>query len=245
MPGICLLLRFFFVLLLLVSVSVTKAFSASADISIAVEKTFDHGTLIDHKITARDANNTVTVIYSQRRRHDGSDQIAKAFLTFRPQRRSDNRPHNNDEVRLLLKKILQTMHGKFGKNMKLVSMTASGFLNICEIQTNNLKAFSDHEPWRAYMKSDPKQYSQYQAHKMVVDRWRETKVYDPIIRIFASTGYTLELSGFEKLFVQRTDQFGCIPQNLPSITPNSRFPYPGMVHFNIRKANDSSPPKSN
>ena len=129
---------------------------------------------------------------------------------------------------------MRALHDKFGENLKLASLSASGFLNICEIQENNLRAFAGYKPWQAYLTSNPEQYSQYEAHKMVVHRWRQTRVYADVIRIFQSAGYTVALSGFEKLFVQRADQFGCyLNVQSSAIKPTDRFPYPGIVHFTI------------
>ncbi len=182
------------------------------------------------------------MIFSQRRLKEGSDQVSESFLSFRPQRRPDNRPLSSDETHRLVTRIMRALHDKFGENLKLASLSASGFLNVCEIQEMNLRAFAGYEPWQAYLKSNPQQYSQHDAHQMVVHRWRQTRVYEEVIRIFQSAGYTLELGGFEKLFVQRADQFECYPNVQSStIKPTDRFPYPGMVYFTIRKADGHIP----
>jgi hypothetical protein len=228
------LFRFFLIQSLFVLVFGSTAVCADDDISIEIVKTFDHGTLIDHRIRAADSRHSVVMIFSQRRQKEGSDQVGESFLSFRPQRRPDNRPLSSDETHRLVTGIMQALHDKFGENLKLTSLSASGFLNVCEIQENNLRAFAGYQPWQAYLTSDPQQYAQHDAHKMVVHRWRQTRVYADVIRIFQSAGYILELSGFEKLFVQRADKFGCY-LNLQSSTikPSDRFPYPGIVHFTI------------
>jgi hypothetical protein len=60
-----------------------------------------------------------------------------------------------------------------------------------------------------------------------------------VIRIFQSAGYTLELSGLEKLFVQRADQFGCyLKVQSSTIKPTDRFPYPGMIYFTVHKTDN-------
>ena len=219
---------------LFVLVFVSTGFCADEDISVEIVTTFDHGTLIDHRISASDSGHSVVMIFSQRRLKEGSDQINESFLSFRPQRRSDNRPLSSDKTRRLVTRIMQALHGKFGENLKLASLSASGFLNVCEIQEKNLRAFDGYKPWQVYLTSNPEQYSQYDAHQMVVQRWRQTRVYADVIRIFQSAGYALELSGFEKLFVLRADQFGCYPNVQSStIKPTDRFPYPGMVYFTI------------
>lgn len=241
---VCVLIRLFLLIPMLVILPCNIAFCTDENISIEVEKTFDHGTLIDHRITAGDSDNTVVMIFSQRRRGEGSNQITESFLSFRPQRRTDNRPFRLDETRVFITKILQTLHDKFGEDLKLTSMTGSGFLNVHEIQGKNLRAFAGHAPWQAYLKANPQQYSQHDAHKMVVHRWKQKHVYADMIRIFQSAGYTLELSGFEKLFVQRADKFGCYTQIKPTtIKPTDRFPYPGMVHFTIKKDGAPTPSK--
>jgi hypothetical protein len=184
------------------------------------------------------------MIFSQRRQNEGSDQVAESFLSFRPQRRPDNRPLSSDEARLLITRILQALHGRFGEDLKLVSLSASGFLNVCEVQENNLQAFADYAPWQAYLKADPRKYAQHDAHNMVVQRWRQKNVYADVICIFQSAGYRLELSSFEKLFVQRADQFACFPKaHTSTINLTDRFPYPGMVHFTIHKTDVRTPTK--
>jgi hypothetical protein len=222
----------------------SAAFCADDDISIEIVKTFDHGTLIDHRISAADSRHNVVMIFSQRRLKEGSDQVGESFLSFRPQRRSDNRPLGSDATHRLITGIMQALHDKFGENLKLTSLSASGFFNTCEIQENNLRAFAGYQPWQAYLTSNPQQYTQHDAHNMVVQRWRQTRVYADVIRIFQSAGYTLELSGFEKLFVQRADKFGCyLSVQSATIKPTDRFPYPGMVYFTMRRSNVNNNPK--
>lgn len=219
---------------LFVLVFVSSGFCADEDISIEIVTTFDHGTLIDHRISAADSRHSVVMIFSQRRLKEGSDQISESFLSFRPQRRSDNRPLNSDEMRRFVTRVMQALHDKFGENLKLASLSASGFLNVCEIQEKHLRAFDGYKPWQVYLASNPEQYSQSDAHQMVLQRWRQTRVYADVIRIFQSVGYTLELSGFEKLFVQRADQFGCyLNVQSSNIKPTDRFPCPGTVYFTI------------
>ncbi len=229
------LLRLILIPSLFVSILVSAGFCADKDISVEITKTFDHGTLIDHRISAADSRHSVVMIFSQRRLEEGSDQIGEAFLSYRPQRRPDNRPFSSHETQRLVSEIMQALHDKFGENLKLASLSASGFLNVCEIQEKNMRAFAGYEPWQAYLASSPQHYSQHDAHQMVVHRWRQTRVYADVIRIFQSAGYTLELEGFEKLFVQRADQFECYPNVQSStIKPTDRFPYPGMVYFTIK-----------
>ena len=228
--------RLFLLQFLFVSVFASTAVCADDDTSIEITKTFDHGTLIDHRISATDSGRSIVMIFSQRRLKKDSDQISESFLSFRPQRSSNNGPLSSDKTRRLVARVMQALHDKFGANLKLVSLSASGFFNVCEIQEKNLKAFAGYKPWQVYLTTNPQQYSQHDAHQMVVHRWQQTRVYADVIRIFQSAGYTLELSGFEKLFVQRADQFGCY-LNLQSSTikPADRFPYPGIVHFTIHK----------
>lgn len=217
--------------------------AASSDVSITIEKTFDYGTLVDHRLVALGAAGSIEMRFSQRRAGPGSDRIVASYLSIRVQPRPGDKSMDRAAARKLMAEILRAMQDRFGSDLKLISLSASGFFNVREIQQDNLQAFAGYGPWLTYLAHhDPHERSQHDVHQMVVDRWRQKDIYAPVIRWFETAGFSIELSGFEKLFVQRAGQFGCYrTSRIPGIQPDDRFPLPGMVHFNI--STDSRRPK--
>jgi hypothetical protein len=236
----------FGILILLAFYAMVKAApfaAASSDVSITIEKTFDYDTLVDHRLVALGAAGSIEMKFSQRRAGPGSDRIVASYLSLRVQPRPGDRSMDGAAARKLIAEILQAMRNRFGSDLKLVSLSASGFFNVRQIQQDNLQAFAGYGPWLTYLAHhDPRKHSQHEIHQMVVDRWRQKDVYAPVKRWFETAGFSIELSGFEKLFVQRADQFDCFQANrFPGIHSDDRFPYPGMVHFNL--STDSRRPK--
>ena len=224
----------------LVSIAFVLSVSAGATtgepISIQIEKSFDHGMRVDHRITASTQDLTVITIFSQHRQGGGSDKIDEAHLSYLAKPREKGTLQSSQEMQRIMSQIIQAIHDKFGKDVELNSFSASGLFNVTQIEEKNFQAFTGYAPWQSYLSADdPNQFTQWAVHEMVVKRWRDKDVYAPVIGVFHALGYTLELSGFEKLFVFRADQFGRHSQStLSSINPEDRFPYPGVVHFSVR-----------
>jgi hypothetical protein len=201
---------------------------------VQIEKTFDHGTLITHTLKVHQPPHTVLLYLNQRRVAEGADTIAYAHLGLRYEAPEGAPPMTRAEFDIVFGGLMTALGDNFGPHLDLESLGSGGFLGVKEIEKNSALAFRDFAPWVAYLEN-PTAFTQWQSHAMVLERWKATKVFEPVIAALARAGYDAELSGFEKLFVFKADE-SKIRSELEAfgIPGSQKLPYPGTIDFTIK-----------
>jgi hypothetical protein len=130
--------------------------------------------------------------------------------------------------------LMRALRDALGPDLALESLGSGGFLGTGEMEKSSALAFRDFAPWATYLE-DPTTYTQWKIHEIVLERWRDAKVFEPVVAALDRAGYEAELSGFEKLFVFRADESKIYPELEALDIPGSqRFPYPGTIAFSIK-----------
>jgi hypothetical protein len=223
-----------FVLCLLGFNPIAAADTSGRPPSVQIEKTFDQGTLITHTLTLVNPPHTVSLNVSQRRASEGSEDIEHTYLGFRHKAPEDAPPMTQQEFERSFGALLAAFQDKFGADLVPESLGSGGFMGIGAVETSSAQAFRDFAPWETYL-AKPSNYSQWQIHGIVLERWKTTNVYAPVVAALASAGYEAELSGFEKLFVFEVTKFKTHPElEVLGIPGNKKLPYPGTIAFTLK-----------
>ncbi len=201
--------------------------------TVQIEKTFDQGTLITHTLKRVQPPHIVSLNVIQRRTAEGSDDIQQTYLRFRYETPEEVPPMTRTEFDALFGELMRALRDAFGPHLDLESLGSGGFLGVKEIEKNSALAFRDFAPWAAYLEN-PTAVTQWQSHEMVLERWKATKVFEPVVAALDRAGYDAELSGFEKLFVFSVDESKIRPElEALGIPGSQKFPYPGTIAFTI------------
>jgi len=198
-----------------------------------VEKTFDHGTLLEHTISTSDGPYRATLRLSQRRRAEGSPSFAHSWLSFRNESSVGQPAMPTPVFNVLLTDLIEALHGRFGSELRLESLGAAGFMGVKEIEKQSILAFADYKPWLRYLEN-PQEFSQMEIHTLVRDRWKAMGVFAPAAAVLAPLGYDAVFGDFEKLFVFSAEKcsFYRDLEDL-GIRKTDRFPYPGTISFTL------------
>jgi hypothetical protein len=198
-----------------------------------IEKTFDHGTLIEHIISTSDGPYRATLRLSQRRRTEGSPSIVHSMLSFRNESSTGQPAMPTPIFEVLLNDLIEALHGRFGTELSLESLGAASFMGVREIEKQSILVFADYEPWLRYLKH-PEKFSQMEIHNLVRDRWKAMGVFAPVAAVLAPLGYDAVFADFEKLFVFSAEKcsFYRDMEDL-GIRKTDRFPYPGTISFTL------------
>lgn len=201
---------------------------------VQIEKTFDQGTLITHTLKLFHQTHTVSLLLSQRRTAEGADTIQYANLRFRYDAPEAAAPMTRAEFDIVFEGLMTALRDNFGPHLDLESLVAGGYLGIKEIEKNSALAFRDFAPWATYLKN-PTALTQWQSHEIVLERWKATKVFAPVVAALDRAGYDAELSGFEKLFVFKADESKIRPElEALGIPGSQKLPYPGTIAFTVK-----------
>jgi len=198
-----------------------------------IEKTFDHGTLIEHTLSTSEGPYRATLRLSQRRRAEGSPAIVHSWLSFRNESSTGQPAMPISVFEALLNDLIPALHERFGTELRLESLGASSFMGVREIEKQSILAFADYKPWLRYLEN-PGGFSQMEIHALVRDRWKAMGVFAPVAAVLAPLGYDAIFAGFEKLFVFSAEK--CFfYQDLEGlgIRRTDRFPYPGTISFTL------------
>jgi hypothetical protein len=201
---------------------------------VQIEKTFDQGTLITHTLKLVQPPHIVSLHVSQRRAAEGSGDIQQTHLRFRYEAPEEASPMTRTEFDAVFGELMRALRDALGPDLALESLGSGGFLGTGEMEKSSALAFRDFAPWATYLE-DPTTYTQWKIHEIVLERWRDAKVFEPVVAALDRAGYEAELSGFEKLFVFRADESKIYPELEALDIPGSqRFPYPGTIAFSIK-----------
>lgn len=211
----------------------TAVRAASLTRPVQIEKTFDQGSLITHRLKVHQPPHTVLLYLNQRRAAEGSDTIMPGHLGFRYDIPEAAASMTQGEFDRVFEKLMTALRDNFGPRLDLKSLNSGGFLGVREMEKNSALAFRDFAPWAAYLEN-PTAFTQWQIHEIVLERWKVTGVFAPVIAALDRAGYDAELSGFEKLFVFSVDE-SKIRSELQAlgIPGRQKFPYPGTIAFTI------------
>ena len=105
--------------------------------SVQIEKTFDQGTLITHTLTLVNPPHTVSLIVSQRRAAEGSEDIAHTYLGFRHKAPEEALPLTEVEFERFFGALLAAFQDKFGFDLVPESLGAGGFLGIGAVEKSS------------------------------------------------------------------------------------------------------------
>ncbi len=204
---------------------------AASVATVTVAKTFDHGTLIEHTISAERGPFQAALHLRQRRQAEGSPIIVRSDLDYRYDGSTGAAVMPADLFEALVADLIRAVHERFGTGLELERLDSGGFLGLKEIEKRSIMAFADFEPWQRYL-LDPQAFSQVEIHTLVSERWQTAGVFAPVASAFAPLGYTLTLAGFEKLSVFPAEKCSFYLELVPfGIRGSDRFPYPGRVSF--------------
>ncbi len=221
--------------LLLFNLACGKSKKIDPNIKVTIEKRFDHGTLTDHTITAANNKTEISMRFSQRRVSEGSKDIANSHITYWDKAYENTEQLTAEEMRSFLISIMNKLHEEFGTDLRLNSLASSKYLGVKDIEKKGIIAFRDFKQWKAYLK-DKSKFSENDIYNIVLNRWKEKKVYSDIIDVFSELGYSLELERFEKLLIFKADKCPFYDElDELGIKKDDMFPYPGNVSFKIRK----------
>ncbi|BBO78086.1 hypothetical protein DSCW_55030 [Desulfosarcina widdelii] len=198
-----------------------------------IEKTFDHGTLIEHTISTSEGPYRATLRLSQRRRAEGSPAIVHSWLSFHIESSASHPAMPISVFEALLTDLITALHERFGTELSLESLGAASFMGVREIEKQSILAFADYKPWLRYLEN-PGGFSQMEIHALVGNRWKAMGVFAPVAAVLAPLGYDVVFAGFEKLFVFSAEK--CFfYQDLEDlgIRKTDRFPYPGTISFTL------------
>lgn len=198
-----------------------------------IEKTYDHGTLIEHTISTSEGPYRATLRLSQRRRAEGSPAIVHSWLSFHNGSSAGQPAMPISVFKALLTGLITAVQGRFGTELSLESLEAASFMGVREIEKQSILAFADFKPWLSYLET-PEKFSQMEIHALVRDRWKTTGVFAPVAAVLAPLGYDAVFAGFEKLFVFSAEKcfFYRDLEDL-GIRKTDRFPYPGTISFTL------------
>ena len=198
-----------------------------------IEKTFDHGTLIEHTVSTSQGPYQATLRLSQQRRAEGSPAIVHSWLSFRNEPSAGQPAMPISVLKALLTDLITALHGRFGTELSLESLGAASFMGVREIEKQSILAFADFKPWLRYLEN-PGRFSQMEIHALVRDRWKAMDVFAPVATVLAPLGYDAVFAGFEKLFVFSAEKcfFYRDLEDL-GIRKTDRFPYPGTISFTL------------
>jgi hypothetical protein len=219
--------------MVLLSFACLPAARAAPNALPVIEKTFDHGTLIEHTVSASRGPYRATLRLSQRRRDEGSPSIVHSWLSFRNESSAGQPAMPTPVFEALLTDLIEALHGRFGTELRLESLGAANFMGVREIEKQSILAFADYEPWLRYLES-PEKFSQMEIHNLVRERWKAMGVFAPVAAVLAPLGYDAIFSGFEKLFVFSLEKcsFYRDLEDL-GIRKTDRVPYPGTISFTL------------
>ncbi len=205
-------------------------------ISVNIKKSFDFGTLIDHDITVtQNTEIKASIRFSQRRKKEGAEEIANSFLSYNYAPLKDTGFLTIDEQRFYIGKIMRAIHEKFGNDLKIESLMSSRYLGVKETEKRAIQAFKDFGDWKKYLK-DKTIYTQHEIYDIIQHRLREKKVFSDIIDLFHELGYSIDFSGFEKLFILNAGECPFYSElETLGIKKEDKFPYPGMVYFSVKR----------
>jgi len=209
------------------------AVRAAPNAGPAIEKTFDHGTLIEHTISTSQGPYRASLRLSQRRRAEGSPAIVHSWLSFRNEPSTDQPAMPLSVFEALLTDLITALHERFGTKLSLESIGAASFMGVREIEKQSILAFADYKPWLRYLEN-PEGFSQMEIHALVRDRWEAMGVFAPVAAVLAPLGYDAAFASFEKLFVFPAEKCFFYPdlEDL-GIRRTDRFPYPGTISFTL------------
>jgi hypothetical protein len=200
---------------------------------VQIEKSFDQGTLITHSLKLIHPPHTVTLHLSQRRTAQGAATIQYADLVFRHDASEAPPSMTLSEFDAFFGELMRALRDAFGPDLVLESFGSAGFLGVKEMEKNSALAFRDFAPWATYLEN-PTAFTQWQIHEVVLERWKATRVFAPVIAALDRAGYDAELSGFEKLFVFSVDESKIRPElQALGIPGRQKLPYPGTIAFTI------------
>lgn len=206
---------------------------AAADMPVAIKKTFDVGTLIEHTVSVQKGAHQVSLRLSQRRETEGSVSIVGAHLAFYPDTEPDTPLLTVPMFETLLTDMMNALYSRFGADIKLDSLGAGSFMGIKAVEKKSILAFNGYALWERYLK-DPSAFSQARIHAIVQERWTITGVFSTITDAFAPLGVDATFSGFEKLFVFPAEKCSFYPELEDlGIRRTDRFPYPGTISFTL------------
>jgi hypothetical protein len=201
---------------------------------VQIEKTFDQSTLITHTLKLVQPPHIVSLHVSQRRAAEGSDDIQRTYLRFRYETPEEAPPMTRTEFDALFGELMRALRETFGPHLDLESLGSGGFLGTGDMEKSSALAFRDFAPWATYLEN-PTTYTQWKIHEIVLERWRDTKVFAPVVAALDRAGYEAELSGFEKLFIFKAKEFKTYPKlEALGIPGHQKFPYPGTIAFSIK-----------
>jgi len=202
--------------------------------SVTMEKTFDHGTLIEHTLTRVSPPHTVSLRVSQRRTAESSGTIEQTDLAFGHQAPADAPSMTRAAFQALFAELMTAFQDKFGSERVPDSLVSGGFLGVAEMEINSAQAFRDFAPW-AGDRDDPGATPQWQIHAIVLERWQTAGVFEPVIAALTRAGYVAELSGFEKLFVFKASELKTRSElEALGIPGGQKLPHPGTIAFTIK-----------
>ena len=207
---------------------------ASEDLAPVVEKTFDHGTLIEHTISVKQGPYAAALRLSQRRQAEDSPVIASSHLAYQYRAEEGQPAMPASLFAAILADLFRALHERFGADLALESLGSGGFMGVKEIEKRSILAFADYEPWQRYLQ-DPQRFSQLEIHTLVKKRWEAAGVFSPATAALAPLGYTAAFSGFEKLFVIPAGKCSFYQELASSgIRESDRFPHPGSIYFTLK-----------
>ena len=206
---------------------------ASEGSTPAIEKTFDHATLIEHTISVNRGPYLAVLHLSQRREAEGSPVIASSNLAYQYRSEQGHPPMPASLFEAILGDLIRVLHERFGTDLALENLGSGGFMGVKEIEKRSVLAFADYEPWQRYLQ-DPQRFSQLEIYTLVKKRWEATGVFSPATAAFIPLGYAATFSGFEKLFVFPAGKCSFYPELASSgIRDSDRFPHPGSISFTL------------
>jgi len=202
---------------------------------VNIKNTFDYGTLVEYLVTIPEISPDLSMVFSQRRKSEGSDDITDAYLKYRFESSPDRPMVSADRRKSFFIGVMEALHERFGSDLKVRSLSSHEYLGTKETETKAILAFKDFTDWKRYLK-DHNAFVQWETYAIVVQRWKEKGVFSDLVDTFKELGYACQVTGFEKLFVSKAGERPIYPDlKALGIKPDERFPYPGVVHFELKR----------
>ena len=196
---------------------------------LTLKKTFEHGSLVEYQINQLGKADQASLRVSQRFSDDKRQRLLHSHLRFA----SAGPAMTAGQQGQLLSAMLAFVKAELGPQLKIDSLSASGYLGVAEVEEQAVHAFINHQPWLDYL-ANPRTTPQWQIYQSITKQLTETGVYDHIITACQHQGYQAQLSGFEKLFINKVADSAAVSSlSQQGIPLASRYPSPGTISFRL------------